>query len=213
MAENTKIRERLEAEKAGLSKDVSTLQEHIAMAEKLVLASRLPAEIYQEFMSVSSSLESLVLQPKLTFRKAAVTSAPKDTSEKLRALQTELEETQSEVLELSQKRTNLAVEEQKLNAKRSTFLQEIALSRNQCDDLLIQKEKLESEVRELEALHEFWRERNSQSESALQAAMDQLSSFQQEKDAKSVHLLEDLENLYVILEEASEILQTQVSSK
>jgi chromosome segregation ATPase len=213
MAENTMLLNRLEGEKVGLSKDIATLRERVALAEKLVSVNRLPAEIYQEFMSVSSSLDSLVLKPALTFRQPASASFSKDLTAKLNALENNLDELQTDVLDLSQKRTSLAVEEQKLNAKRSSFLQEIAFTQTQCDNLLIQKEKLESEVRELEALHEFWQERNSQSESALQSAMDQLSSFQREKDAKSVHLLEDLENLYVILDEASEILQSQVSGK
>jgi DNA repair exonuclease SbcCD ATPase subunit len=209
MAENVKLRDRLESEKLALSSDITALQNHLAMTEKLASTNRLPADLYNAFASVSS-LDPVLLQPRLTLRKPTSTTPVKDSFERLRDMQAEMEEIQSEILDLSQKRTDLAIEEQKLNAKRSSFLQEIALFRSRCDELLLQKEKLEGEVREFAALLEFWRERNGQSELALQAAMEQLGAFQEEKDVKSVQLLEDLQSLYTILDEASEILHGQV---
>jgi hypothetical protein len=211
MAENSKLRERLEAEKSGLSEDIAALQRHVELAEKLVRAQRLPAESYQEFMTVSTSLDSLVLQPKLTLRRPSAPALVKDCSEQMKGMQVKLEEVQSEVLDLSQKRMELAVEEQRLGANRSLCLQELAASRSRCDELLIQKEKLESEVSGLEELLEFWRERNAESEAAMESAMVQLGSFRQEKDARAVQLLEELQGLYTILDEASEILREQVS--
>jgi hypothetical protein len=76
---------------------------------------------------------------------------------------------------------------------------------------LAQKEKLDNEANQLDALLEFWRERNAVSEAAMESAMQQLGSFQQEKDAKALRLLEELQGLYAVLDEASELLQDRVS--
>jgi chromosome segregation ATPase len=205
LAENHKLRDQLETEKSTLAGDIANLKKHVSMAERLVMASRIPKTLYDQFMSVSSSLDSLVVQPKLTFRRVNV-AALRDLSEELTAAQEEFYRVQTQSLEATQKRTDLALEEQKLNGRRSTYLQELAACRRECDELVLQKEKLEHEVAELQALTDFWTERNAKSESALRAAMQEVSALQQQKDAQSVQLLAELQTMYQTLDEASHFL-------
>ena len=213
MAENRRLRENLETEKTNLSSDIADLRNHISMAEKLVHANRISTETYEQFTSITASLNDVVLKPKLTFRKSNQgQSAKSDLSDELRQTQAKFDTIRSDTLELAQKRTDLAVEEQRLNARRSNYLQEIAAIRRDCDDLIVQKEKLEHEIEELEALCEFWRGKNANSETALKSALDELSALQEEKDAQSLQLLHELENIYETLDEASRALRKQKPS-
>jgi chromosome segregation ATPase len=175
------------------------------MAERLVSSNRISSELSQQFLSTSSSLDISALKPRLTFRKAG-SSQQKDLTEQLRSKQTEYDTIQSEVLDISQERTALALEEQRLNATRSSHLQEAAAARRECEDLVAMKEKLEREVADLEALAGFWRERNAKSEVALRDAMDKLGALRQEKDSQSLQLLQELESMYATLDEASHFL-------
>jgi chromosome segregation ATPase len=127
----------------------------------------------------------------------------------VKAQQGRYEPLQKEVLDLSQERTALALEEQKVNAARSNALQELTAARRTCDELVLAKEKLEREVPELEALAEFWRDRNSKSETALKNAVSQLGSLQQQKDAQSFQLLQELQSMYTTLDEAARFLHQQ----
>ena len=207
MSENRRLREALETEKTRLSTDINNLQNHIGMAEKFVNARRISQDTYQKFTSIAASLNSVVLSPKLTFKEVQA-SQKTDLSEELREMQDRYEQIRGEALDMAQTRTDLAVEEQRLNAKRSSYLQEIAGLRRDCDDLIVQKEKIEHEVAELEALCEFWENKNANSETTLKSAMEELSVLQQEKDKQSLQLLTELEHIYATLEEAGKGLHS-----
>ena len=213
MAENRRLREQLETEKTNLSADISNLRDHIAMAEKLVHANRISTQTYDQFTSITSSLDEIVLKPKLTFRRGNQGQGAKtDLSDELREVQSKFDKIRSDTLDLTQRRTDLAVDEQRLSAQRSNFLQEIAAIRRDCDDLIVQKENIEHEIEELEALCEFWSKKNADSETALKSALDELSVLQEAKDAQSVQLLHELENIYETLDEASRALHRQKPS-
>jgi hypothetical protein len=66
-------------------------------------------------------------------------------------------------------------------------LQDLAASRRTCNELVLAKEKLEREMAELEAVTAFGR----------------LESLQQQKDARSVQMLQELHSMYTTLEDAS----------
>jgi chromosome segregation ATPase len=156
-------------------------------------------------MSVSGFLDATITFP---FRKGNAVNVT-DLSAAVTAQQARYEQLQKEVLDLSQERTALALEEQKVNTSRSNGLQELTACRRTCDELVLVKEKLEREVPELEALAEFWRDRNSKSEAALKNAMNQLENLQQQKDTQSFQLLQELQSMYTTLDEATRFLHQQ----
>jgi DNA repair exonuclease SbcCD ATPase subunit len=205
LTENRKLRECLDAEKTRLSSEIEEAKAHLEIVERLRLSRRIPVDLYQKIMSVSESLKAVVLKPSLTFRKSAGVDST-DLSDDLRSKQAQIESLQSEVLELSQERTRLALEEQRVNTARSNALQDLTSARRTCDELILTKEKLEGEVTELEALSDFWRERNNKSEHILKTALTQLSALQQRKDAQSVQLLEELQSMYATLDQASKFV-------
>jgi DNA repair exonuclease SbcCD ATPase subunit len=205
LTENRRLRDQLESEKSALSSVIADLKAHLQMSEHLVCSNRIPSELHRQFLSISSTLDLSVLKPRLAFRTTA-SSQPSDLTEQLRAKQSEYDTVQSEVLDLAQQRTALALEEQRLNGTRSSHLQEAAAARRDCDDLVALKEKLEREVADLEALVEFWRERNAKSEVALREAMDELGALRQEKDSQSLQLLQELQAMYATLDDASHFL-------
>jgi chromosome segregation ATPase len=175
------------------------------MSEKLFRANRISADRYQKLVSVLGSLEGTVLEPLFTFRKANA-SENIDLSIDVKEKQSRLEDLQKEVLELSQERTILALDEQKVNTARSNALQELTGLRRKCDELVLMKEKLEHEMPELEAVTAFWSDRNTKSETALKTALGRLESLQQEKDAQSFQMLQELHSMYTTLDEASRFL-------
>jgi septal ring factor EnvC (AmiA/AmiB activator) len=95
-------------------------------------------------------LERAVLEPSFTLCRENTTKIT-DLSADVKERQGRVEDLQKEVLELSQKRTILALDEQKLNTARSNALQDLATARRTCDGLFLAKEKLEREVPQLEA--------------------------------------------------------------
>jgi chromosome segregation ATPase len=205
LTENRRLRDQLESEKSALSCGIADLKAHLQMAERLASSNRISSDLHQQFLSVSSSVDLSALKPRLTFRKAAA-SQQRDLAEQLRSKQSEYDATQSELLDASQERTSLALEEQRLNATRSSHLQEAAAARSECEDLVAEREKLEREVADLEALAGFWRERNAKSERALRDAMGELGALRQQKDSQSLQLLQELESMYATLDEASHFL-------
>jgi DNA repair exonuclease SbcCD ATPase subunit len=204
LTENRKLRDQLEAEKSGTLSQIARLKEHVLMAERLVPTNMIPKDLHQQFLCVSSTLDANSLRPALVRRKPG--KSHKDLSEDLRAKGAEWEALENELLELSQQRTALALEEQQLNADRTAHFQELSAAQQQCDELIMQKHKLEREVADLDALAEFWRQRNQQSETSLEAVESQLEALRQEKSVHSLELLQELQSMYETLEEASEFV-------
>jgi regulator of replication initiation timing len=140
LTENRRLRERLDAEKTKLSSVIDGLTAHLGMTEKLFRFNRIPVELYQRLMSVSGALDGTKLKPSITFRRASAEDVT-DLSETVKEKQAQFEQLQKEVLELSQERTMLALEEQKVNAARSNSLQDLTSARRTCDELILTKEK------------------------------------------------------------------------
>ena len=208
LEENRRLREQLDQEKTTLSDDISTLQNHISLAEKLSRANRISTDLVSQFMSVSSSLEAIVLNPNMVFHKTPSAQVG-DLTTQLKEAQAEYEKLDFICRENGQKRTSLALEEQKLNAKRSNMLQTISAMRQQLNDLVAQKEKIDHEVTELQSLKSFLDQKNDESRSILQTAESELSSLASAKEQENIQKLQELYSIYNVLDDASQILKQQ----
>ncbi|OHT10885.1 hypothetical protein TRFO_19678 [Tritrichomonas foetus] len=209
LEENRRLREQLDQEKTTLSNDISSLQKHILLADKLSKANRISSELVEQFMLVSSSLDSLVLKPNITFHKAPSTQL-NDLSDPLKQARLEYETLEMACREIAQKRTGLALDEQKLSTKRSTLLQTISASRQELNELMTQKEKLDHEIIELQSLKEFWEQKNDESKSVLHTAETEIGSFTSAQEAENVQKLQELYSIFNVLDDASQILREQI---
>lgn len=208
LEENRRLREQLDEEKSKLSTDITSLQNHINQADQLAKSSRIEQELADQFKAVSSCLDSPVIQPNLTFIKAVETPYH-DLSEELKTEMARYEDLHAATIEIAEKRTELAVEEQKIHQKNSSSLQNIAEKRRVCDALILEHEKITHEVTELESLLKYWQKRNKSSSEVLKTAMSDLNSLQQAKDAEAIQLLDELQTIYATLDEASRKLKEQ----
>lgn len=207
--ENRRLREQLDQEKTTLSNDIANLKNHILIADKLSKVNRISPDLVNMFMLVSSSLDSIELNPNLSFHKTPSLQV-KDSSIQVKKAQDECEQMDSIYRDAGQKRATLALEEQKLNTKRSNLLQLISAGRLQLDELVSKKEKLEHEIVELQALKDFWEQRNTEIKAVLQSAETEISSISNVHEAESIEKLHELYSIYNVLEDASQIVHDKV---
>lgn len=207
--ENRRLREQLDQEKTRLSDDITQLKDHILLSDKLSKINRISPDLVNIFMSVSTSLDSIELNPNLTFHKTPSMQV-KDSSAQVKKAQDECEKMESIYRDAGQKRATLALEEQKLNTKRSNLLQLISAGRQQLDELVSKKEKLEHEIDELKGLKNFWEQRNTEIKTALQSAETEISSISNVHEAESIEKLQELYSIYNVLDDASQILHDKV---
>ncbi|KAK8884716.1 hypothetical protein M9Y10_043835 [Tritrichomonas musculus] len=207
--ENRRLREQLDQEKSTLSDDIAHLKNHIVLSDKLAKANRISPELVDLFMTVSSSLDSIELNPNLTFHQTQ-SKQISDSSIQVKKAQDECEKMDSIYRDTVQKRATLALEEQKLNTKRSNLLQSISAGRQQLDELVSKKEKLEHEIEQLKDLKDFWEKRNDDVKNVLQSAETEISSISNMNETKSIELLSRLKGYYSALEDASRIVNEKV---
>lgn len=207
--ENRRLREQLDQEKTTLSDNISQLKNHLLLSDKLARVNRIPTNLVEKFMSVSTSLDKIELNPKLTFHQTP-SQQIKDSSIQVKKAQDECEQMDSIYRDAGQKRAALALEEQKLSTKRSNLLQLISAGRQQLDELVSKKEKLEHEIVELQSLKDFWEQRNTEIKAALQSAETEISSISNVHEAESIEKLHELYSIYNVLEDASQIVHDKV---
>lgn len=202
------LRQKLDQEKTKLSQNIDVLKKHTELVSRLRATNRISQELYDKIMSVSSTFDSFNLQPNLKIIRNKK-ATPVDQKEKNKELEKEIEELESKVVSLTQERSSLAVEEQRLKSQENTIFTESTLLREQCDELLKQRDSVEHEQQEYNDLLDFWKEKNEQSSSVLSNSYNKLKSIQSVQDSDAIRLMNEISSLYTKLDAASKKLRSQ----
>ena len=209
LSENSILRDQLEDEKNNLSNAITTLQEHLKITNTLSTQGTISEQMYNTFMLVYPSLEKPVLQPNFTFKKPPVSKIP-DKTEELRAIEEEYESVSQKFLETAQKRTDLALEDQKLTARHSGILQELSILQNQYEKLFAQTEKSTHDLEEKKALYEYLTQKNQFASRSLESAGQELNTIQESQDKETIEMLQELGSISDALDIASRKLQNHM---
>jgi chromosome segregation ATPase len=204
LAENRALQADRDSEKANLTLAIAHCRDHIRMAERVLhvapMGNSLPKQL-------DEGLKFLKSVPPLRYRAVPVRSG-RDLSESVTLKRTKCLELQTEVTRLSHETTELALEEQKLSAARTDRLNEISARRDICDKLLLQEEYMKSEIVDLKATIECWRQKNEDLNAALASAEEKLGPAQQQKKVRTQELLKELQAMYIALDDTLRVLET-----
>ena len=209
LSENSILRDQLEDEKNDLANAITTLQNHLNITNLLANQGIISEQMHNTFMLVYPSIEKPVLQPNLTFKKPQLSTIP-NKSEELRSIEEEYEAISQKFLETAQKRTDLALEDQKLTARHSGILQELQILQNQYEKLLAQNEKLSHDLEEKKALYEYLTQKNHSASKSLESAGQELNTIQESQDKETIEMLQELGSISDALNLASKKLQNHM---
>ena len=201
------LRQKLDQEKSDLALNIEKLKKHINIAAHLRATGRISQELYDKIMTVSSTFDCFNLQPNLKIVVAKKTD-PIDQKERAKDLEQEIDKIESKIIALTQERSSLAVEEQKTRSQENSLFTESTILREQCDELLKQRDALEHELEENRDLLEFWQSKNQKSTEVLTSSYNKLKTLQNIKDADAIRLMNEISALYTTLDAASKKLRS-----
>lgn len=212
LAEGAQLRRQKESEKDSLLREIDVLIEHCGLVRELYQTGRIGPDLKDISDNVVTFLEGFVKdlkegrQPQ--HRTVNVSKElPIDQVERAKQLYEDVNEIEMRLRELSELQTSLVLEESKISAQHSNCFEEANRLRQECHDLIQQKEAADAEVEELKEELDFWKEANDRTNKMLSESIKELQSLQVSKDAQTIKLMEDLAKIYTTLDGESKRLR------
>ncbi|EAX98946.1 hypothetical protein TVAG_321060 [Trichomonas vaginalis G3] len=206
--EGRSLRKQLDQEKAQLQSNIDRFLSHIQKSEFLQNTGKISPNLFNKVKDFPSFFENF--DPSPSIRKSdTLQFDDSDISEQSSQIIKQIDEIESQIVMLGNERSTLAIQEQKASAQQTAVFEESIVLREQCDELLQQRDLLEHEQQEYQDLLEFWRSNNQKLSSVLDDSIYQLKSAQNMKDADSIRLMQELSTIYTQLDAASRKLRVK----
>lgn len=204
--EGRSLRKQLNNEKSNLQASIDRFNKHIQTTEYLRNTGKISVELYDKVKDLPKFFEGLNIDPNiLKFDNIHINDT--DISEQSTILSKQIEEIESKLVDLSQERSTLVIQDQKASAQQTAVFEESIVLREQCDELLQQKDILDHEQQEYQDLYEFWKSNNEKLSSVLDESVYQLKSAQNTKDSDAIRLMQELSTIYTKLDAAQQKLR------